>query len=137
MDENAVVSAVCAYLEDRAWSVVQRRHTSETGIDIVATHPATGRTCYVEAKGGASATPGTKRYGKPFDGNQVAVHVGQAILAALKLRTAHPDAATHLVVIAVPDERHHRRHLDAVGPALRTVAVGTLFVSADGSVTAG
>jgi hypothetical protein len=136
LDENDVVAAVCEHLQQDGWIVTQRCHTSEHGTDLVARHPASGRTCLVEAKGATSARPGTKRYGKQFTPAQVSVHVSRAILTALSLRAAHPDARTHDVLVAVPDDPTHRGHLEPIAPLLRMVAVGGLFVALDGSVSA-
>jgi hypothetical protein len=134
MNENGVIAAVCVYLKARGWHITQQLHTSEHGVDVVATHAASGRKCYVEAKGSTSAREGTRRYGKPFDGNQITVHVARAVLTALKLRTEYPDRTAADVLIAVPDERRHRSHLKAIAPVLGAVGVGTLFVADDGTV---
>ncbi len=82
MDENAVVDAVCTFLMSRSWTITQRRHTTQQGIDIIARNPRTGRACYVKAKGGTSEGAGSARFGKPFLPVQVLDYVSKAVFTA-------------------------------------------------------
>ena len=47
--ENEIIDAVCVHLSQLGYSVRQRLHTTEHGVDI-ANHPGSARTIYVEAK---------------------------------------------------------------------------------------
>jgi hypothetical protein len=134
MDENAVSAAVCTYLKNRGWSITQHLHTTQRGDDVVARHPRTGRECYVEVKGGTSARQGSARFGQPFSSSQVFDHVSKAVFAALRLRTRNPDRGATEVVIAVPSDRNHRRHLEPVADALALAGIHVMLVSEGGEI---
>jgi hypothetical protein len=78
LTENDVVESMCGYLEDAGYRILKRCNTAEKGIDIVALLPDVSRRLLIEAKGETSAREGSKRYGRPFDGAQVRVHVAEA-----------------------------------------------------------
>ena len=66
--ENEVVEAVAGYLSNNGWEIVATCTTAQRGVDILAKR--NGETLAVEAKGAGSATPESRRYGKPFTNNQ-------------------------------------------------------------------
>jgi len=55
LTENGVVDAVCRHLQQNGWHVNHRCTTNDRGVDVIATHPASGAVLRVEAKGQTSA----------------------------------------------------------------------------------
>lgn len=132
MDENAITTAICAFLDARGWCIEQRERTRKYHVDVVASDPVTGRRCFVEVAGGTSSKPDSARHGQGFTPSQIAAHVARVVLVALKVRSEYP----HDVVVAVPDERYHRSHLDAASTALHMAGVDAWFVAENGSASA-
>jgi hypothetical protein len=119
--EDDVVAAVADSLTSRGWVIVQRLRSTQRGDDIVATRgPAR---LVVEAKGGTSAVPTSKRFSKPFSGGQAKSHVGQAVLRALRVVT---DG--HIAAVALPDDSHHRREVGRIRGALERLDIAVLWV---------
>ncbi|MGI9111289.1 MAG: hypothetical protein ACR2GT_03680 [Gaiellaceae bacterium] len=54
LTENDVIAAVCAFLDASDFEIVQRLHTSQKGIDVIARSRRAGDILRVEAKGGTS-----------------------------------------------------------------------------------
>jgi hypothetical protein len=134
LDENEIITAVCSHLERKGFTVKQRLHTTEQGVDIIAIDPTTARTHYIEAKGGTSSRDGSARFGKEYTQSQVFDRVAKGVFTALELRAAHPNRETEVVCLAVPDVRFFRRYLTPVAPQLAAAGLQVLFVSADHSV---
>ena len=86
LTENDVVRAVAEHLRRGGWHILSTSNTGETGYDILA--KAGGTTLVVEAKGGTSSKPVTKRYGKPFTPNQKFDHVAKALYTATAVASA-------------------------------------------------
>src|SRR3954470_14031865 len=91
MDENKVITAVCAWLDAGDYDVRQRLATTEQGIDIIARHRASGRMLYIEAKGGTSSREGSPRFGKPYSQSQVFDRVAKGVFTALQLLQRRSD----------------------------------------------
>lgn len=130
LTENDVVDAVCRYLSrSTAWEVVGRCDTTERGDDIRAQRGA--RSLRIEAKGGGSSKPGTKRHGKAFTPSQIRDHVAKAVLTALQV-TQDGDRAG----IALPDdtEHRHRRVIERVGQVLHGLDIVVFWVDDHGRV---
>jgi hypothetical protein len=128
LTENDVIDAVVAWLEGHRFEIQGRATTSERGIDIHAVRAEDGVEILVEAKGGTSSKPGTKRYRKPFNASQVQTHVAKALFTA----AAAPRGERKHSAIALPSTDLHRRYMDQVAPALEELMVGIFWVSADG-----
>lgn len=129
--KDDVVSAVCDYLEERRWAIVNRALATQHGDDIVAKRP--GRSLRVEAKGEGSSKAGTARYGKAFSSGQVHDHVAKAVFRALSWSSS-PNT-DELASVAFPDNRHHRERVESVAEALSQLGIGVFWVKADRSVT--
>jgi len=71
LTENDVIQAVSLHLKSEGYRIDKVCSTSsERGVDIVATHPKTGKRLLVEAKGATSSKDGTARFGKVFNRGQ-------------------------------------------------------------------
>jgi hypothetical protein len=135
MDENEIISAVCSHLERTGFSIVQRLHTTEQGVDIIAKERVTGRELFVEAKGGTSSREGSNRYGKEYTQSQVFDRVAKGIFTTMQLRGAHPDGANFAVALAVPDSRWFRHYLVTVAGQLASLDIRILMVAGSGAVS--
>jgi hypothetical protein len=135
MDENEVIRAVCAHLEREGWSIQQRLHTTERGVDVIAFHSGLECHLYVEAKGGTSSSPGSARFGKPYTHTQVFDRVAKGVFTGLWLlqqSRAKPRAA---VALAFPDSSWFRKYLVSVSEPLSAAGLGVFLVTATGSVS--
>jgi HJR/Mrr/RecB family endonuclease len=80
LTENDVIEVVVSHLKQGGWVILNTCSTGQHGVDILREQG--GRRLAIEAKGGTSATMGTKRYGKPFTANQKRTLVAVAFLTA-------------------------------------------------------
>jgi hypothetical protein len=133
LDENAVIEGLCAHLQREGYSIDQRLHTTQQGVDIIATH-ATGRRLLVEAKGATSSREGSARYGMGFTGSQVFDRMAKGVFTTLKLRAQYQDRQQTEVALAVPDLPGFRRQLEAVKRELSAAGL-RVFLVAETSVS--
>lgn len=82
----------------------------------------------LEAKGGTSTKEASARYQKGFTTSQQRDHVAKAVAKACELRSKEPKSS---VAIAFPDTLTHRRRIEAVAPALKTLSVCAYVVHSD------
>jgi len=115
--ENEVVEAVAGYLSNNGWEIVATCTTAQRGVDILAKR--NGETLAVEAKGAGSATPESRRYGKPFTNNQKRSHVASALLAAARI----VSRAEFRAAIALPADKVHKLLVEEITPALTILNV--------------
>jgi len=127
MDENAVISAVCAYLAQRDYKILQQLPTTSKGIDIIAKHPSKLGRLLIEAKGGTSSRVGSNRYGKPYDDTQVFDRVGKGVYTAVCLCSQHETTGDE-VALAFPDLPLFRKHLSPTKPALLKLGIVVFLV---------
>lgn len=71
------------------------------------------------------------RYGQPFTAAQVKVHVGEAVLKALRVVAA----GTARAAVAFPDTSRHRSVARAIESVLRRLGITVYWVAEDSSVT--
>ena len=131
LTENEVVASVTQFLEQHGYTVDKALTTSQQGIDIEAT-AASGKKCYVEAKGATSSKPGTKRFGLEFNSNQIKTHIGVALLKSFQTLELHPNAE---VVIALPGNNGHRRVINSMYMPIKNSGIKVYFVDPDGEVS--
>lgn len=126
LTENDVISAVCRYLQNMNFEIRQALHTSEKGIDIIANKD--NYNLFIEAKGATSALETSSRYGKPFNKNQIKSHVGQALLAVMKIATKHNGVKNVNVGIALPDNDGHRELISEISFAIEKLCIHIFWV---------
>jgi hypothetical protein len=134
MDENEIINAVCSHLERTGFSITQRLHTTEQGIDVKARESSTGKLLYIEAKGGTSSRVGSNRFGKDYSPSQVFDRVAKGILTTMETRAAYAGDPKVSVALAVPDSPLFRRHLDAVASQVASLEIRVFMVAANGAV---
>lgn len=133
--ESHVVDAVCAELQARGYRICQRLQTHQKGDDIAAVKQgsATWR-LYVEAKGGTSSRIGSKRYGKPFSGAQIRVHIAEALYKAATVLSKRREDAEVRAGIALPYTEQHRACVKSIQSVLRDLGIAVFWVQQDGDV---
>lgn len=134
LNENQVIKAVVKHLKAKNWHCVSVSYTNQRGIDILM--ELDGVKFAIEAKGGTSSKSGTfskkrsRRFGQPFNNNQKVSHVSRALYTAV--RTVCEKQ--HRAGIAVPCDKEHKRLIEAMLPALRTLEITVFLVRDDGTV---
>jgi hypothetical protein len=127
LDENEVIEILCRYLESEGATVLERRSTSETGIDVVCRTRA-GRTLHIEAKGSTSSRAGSPRHSKPFTNSQVFDRVAKGVYTAIASLDANAESC-----LAFPDEPAFLRYVEPVATVLAGIGV-TFFAVSEGGV---
>lgn len=87
--ENDIVEKLAEFLQNNGYEIEQKLTTNQTGIDIIAENDF-GK-IYIEAKGETSASKTSKRYGLPFNRNQVKSHISVALLATMNVISSKPS----------------------------------------------
>lgn len=131
LNENEVVEALCCHLKAQGYDILQKCSVKQRGIDIIAKHPEGRGRLLIEAKGGAAANPGTARYGKDFDRNQVFDRVAKGFFTAACMEQKSGD----VVALAFPDSRLFREYLDKLRSSTEKLGITIYLVQPDCSVT--
>jgi len=84
LNESDVINVVCAYLEERGYSIRQALKPTEKGVDIIGVRKRSfTEVLHVEAKGETSSRVTSARYGLPFNSAQTRIHVAEALYKAI------------------------------------------------------
>jgi hypothetical protein len=132
LDENAVVVAVCLFLERRGYSIKSRCSTAERGIDVSAEKTSTPERIHVEAKGATSSRPTSPRFGKPYTESQVFDRVAKGFYTVFQMKGKGNGEARY--VLAVPDSELFRKYLAPVKAAFDEAGIGVFLVGGGGQV---
>ena len=133
--ESDVVNAVCTELQARGYQIIQKLRTNEQGDDIIAVKQAAPvRELYVEAKGETSSRKGSRRYGKPFQGAQIRIHVGQAFYKAAAVLSTKGEGVEVRAGIALPNTKGHHSIVDKIAPVLNQLGIAVFWVQEGGEV---
>lgn len=133
--EGNVCASVTSFLRENGWTItgVADTKSKQRGPDVVAVRK--GQSFIVEAKGFPSTNYRDERRAaerKPTPPTNQAQHwYAQAILKALRLQHAHPDA---VVGIALPDFPRYRALFAETTTAFTTLGIMMLFVSESSAV---
>jgi hypothetical protein len=130
LTEDAVIRTLRDHLMVDGWQIMSWAAPNQQGTDLVAVRD--GTRMEVEAKGAGSSKPHTARYGQPFTRAQVRVHVGEAVLKALRVVAA----GTALAAIAFPDTPLHRSEAGSVESVLHQLGITVYWIAENGTVTA-
>lgn len=134
MDENAVVQAVHRFLLGAGYEHVSLCRTTDKGDDIVVRRNEPGGFLLsIEAKGATSARTNSKRFGRPFESSAARVHVSEAVYKAMEV-LSRDRSTRYRAGVALPNERGHRRLIDAVRPMLQSSGIAVFWVDSDGDV---
>jgi hypothetical protein len=114
LDENQVVDAVAAFLASDGYTIEQKLHGHQRGVDLIARRTeGPVRLIHVEAKGGTSTRVGSAKYGKPMSGGEVRINVAEALYTAavVSTRDRTPDERGLVPAVAFHDDARHRSTL--------------------------
>ena len=135
LTEPDVVDAVCSFLHSWGYEILQKLEPVQRGYDIIAVkHGTPDRVLYIEAKGGTSSKPETARYGKPFNGAQIRVHVAEALYNAVAILVTTDPNAEIRAGIALPVTDKHQLLIKRIAPALAQLNIAVLWVAEDRQV---
>ncbi len=127
LTENDIVDKLAKFLKRNGYEIEQKLTTNQTGIDLIVKNQF--EEVYIEAKGETSALQSSKRYGLPFNRNQVKAHIAVAILATMKVITSKPSEGITKVGIALPDNEDHRSVINEIMPALKKLEIKLYWIS--------
>lgn len=102
----------------------------QKGIDVIAKAPD-GMCHYIEVKGETSGRITSKRYGKPFNPNQIWSHVSVALMKTVTDMNSK-DAGNGKFGMAFPE--NHRALLQTIKPSLDILGIIVYLVSEKGVV---
>ena len=131
LTENDVIRLTCQKLITMGYEIVQRLHTTQHGVDIIASKD--GHMLLIEAKGATSATENTNRYGMEFSNNQVKHHVAMALYAIAKLMTINAEE-TNIFCIALPNNENHINAVNAIDKVIKRLDIKLIWVRENGEV---
>ena len=134
LNENQVVDAVCEFLESNGAAVEQRCTTKQKGTDIVARRPGSAHKLLIEAKGGTSTDPSSKKYGEDYVSKKVYDVVAKAFYGGICLRS-DPEHEGDEVALAFPLTDLFLRYVKPLAPALVKMNIGLILVSPDRAIT--
>lgn len=127
LDENAVIAVVCEDLECRGYTIEQRLHTTQKGVDVIALAPD-GSRLFIEAKGATSSRQTSRNYGKPYSGVEVRINVAEAFYTAACLVGQQLDEGTR-PAMAFQDDPLHRRYVEPLVSACAALSVEILWAA--------
>lgn len=133
LDENDVVEAVADHLRQKGYTIVQKLHTSEQGVDLIAERASDGQRLLVEAKGGTSSRQGSNRYGKPYTPSQVYDRVSKGFYAVACLQEKRNSNNTQ-AILACPDTTLFNKYLSRITVSASKLGIMILLVKPDRSV---
>jgi len=125
--EGEVITAVCSYLKRHGCTIIEKRDVSERGTDIDAKERKSGTRVLIEAKGNTSSKKMTRRYGMPFNRNQVRSHVASAFLKTAQLRSSKSSSSAR-VGMAFPRTSNHLSFVGELSHALKVLRIEVFWV---------
>jgi CHAT domain-containing protein len=132
LTENDIVEKVTDFLETKGYRITQSLTTNQQGIDIIA--ETESEKLFIEAKGETSSVKTSKRFGLPFNKNQIKSHISVALLASMKVISKIPADNKTKIGIALPDTTEQRQVINEIKPALRKLKILIYWVT-DNKVT--
>jgi hypothetical protein len=122
--EDEITDCFVRYLKKEGWEIVKRSRGRSPGADIIASR--LGKRLFIEAKGGGSQDPKSKRYGKPFSKLQCQQNTDVAFASIPRMLSRYkPD----YVGIVLHDDEHHKASLKEIVRTIKKIGAGVWFVS--------
>jgi len=132
LTESDVIDAVSSFLDSQGYEIRQKLTPLQRGYDIIAVkHGTPDLVLYVEAKGGTSSKPETKRYAQPFSSAQVRVHVAEAFYKAATALCTPVSSLETRVGIAFPSTQGHIQRIRDIDALLSLLGIGVFWVGED------
>lgn len=128
IDENAIVRAVSARLMSLGCEIISQLTSADRGIDVIARNYDPPEMYYVEAKGGTSTVPTSRRYGKPYTKSQIFDRAAKGVFTCVTLRAKFPILGREKVILAVPNLPHFHTYLDPLTKQLQSIGIEVWFL---------
>jgi hypothetical protein len=138
--ESQVVDAVEKFLRHRSYVTILKSPGQKSGYDLVMDNEVLRRRLCIEAKGGTSSLPSSKRYTMPFDRKQCLSHASQAFYRAASMKEhapseyPSPDFTFH-VAMAFANSPDQRFWIDKIQQTITQLEIGVFWVDRDFTVT--
>lgn len=127
LNENHITDLLANYFVNLEYEVLGKLTTIEKGIDLIVKNKQ-GQITYVEVKGETSARTTSRRYGLPFNKNQIDVHIGKALLATFRAINKFKDNENEFA-IAFPGNIGHEAVLKDIKYVLDKLNIKIYLVS--------
>jgi len=134
LDENQVIDIICNHLEKQDYTIEQKLHTTEKGIDIIALNNRDGTRLIIEAKGGTSSRIGSNRYGKPYTKSQLFDRVSKGMYTSLKMYSENIGDSKIITAMAFPDLAEIRKLLEPIKPFFNNLGIKIFLAKQNGEV---
>jgi len=129
LTEDQVTNYVARHLQSQNFEIIKKLTSKEKGIDLIATSPD-GKDYYIEVKGETSNVLTSKRYGLPFNKNQIWAHVSVAVMKTLTDINCSGKAG----VFGMAFPKNHEDVIRWIKPSLDKLEIVVYLVSEDGGV---
>lgn len=127
LTENDVILKLSEFLSDNDYEIIQQLNTNQKGIDIIAKNDS--EVVYIEAKGETSSKSSSNRFGKPFNRNQIRVHIARAIFTCLETLSDAPSGKKTSIGLALPYTKEHQLMIKGVISVLENLNIRLYWVS--------
>lgn len=125
LTENRITDLLVEYFKQKNFNILTALNSKQKGIDVVV-EDLNGLKYIFEVKGETSASETSRRFGKPFTGNQIWTHVSVAIL---KMLTLINDEGYYGSVFALALPLNHKELIQKIKPSLITIGIKVYLVS--------
>jgi len=127
LTEDEITEILSDHLIGSGWEIVSRAKGNNRGADIVA--KKNDKIICIEAKGGGSQLPTSKRYGQSFTRLQCQIHTDVAFACLPRMKTRYrPD----FIGLALPDDEYHFESVSEILHAIKKLGAGLWLVGKDG-----
>lgn len=128
--QSDIVDAVRKYLEVKGYKIDETATTTSKGYDLIAVleNGGTPIKLVLKARGATSAHIGSKKYGKPFDRSQVAIHVAEVFYKAAEALSMKNCSYQTCAAMALPKNKDHEDYVLKIRPTLSKLGVVVFFV---------
>lgn len=128
--QNDVVDVVRKYLEANGYKIDESATTASKGYDLIAfmENGETPIKLVLKARGATSSIVGSKKYGKPFDRSQVAIHVAEVFYKAAEALSMKNSKYQICAAMALPKNKDHEDYVLKIKPTLNKLGVVVFFV---------
>ena len=126
LDENGVTQAVSNHLKSRGYQILQECTTNDRGVDIVAEPPAHSGRLLIEAKGGKSSKPGSRRYGQEYRKPEVFDRVAKGAYTGVSMYANRGKGDQ--IALAYPETAWFLEYLQPVRSVLRSLGIDVYMV---------
>lgn len=133
LDENQVARAVGDWLETRGFQA-KVITSKQRGYDVDASHPSTKARWVIEAKGGTSSKPGSRRHGTEAASSGAYFATAAALHNAVSW-TGRKSLEEANIGIALPVSRWFDIHSEKIEPACELLGITIFRVDQNGSIS--